>query len=90
LAAQTPAALAVILSDYWNVIGENTGLAVNQIAEQALVAPARCCLKDTGQASSATAVGEECQVSNLEERTVEKAFAFLPQLSLILRDRYGL
>ncbi len=90
LAAQTPDTLAAILSDYWEVVGENTGLAVNRIAEQALVAPARCCLKDTGQASSATATGEECQVSNLEESTVEKAFAFLPQLSLILRDRYGL
>jgi len=90
LAAQTPDTLAAILSDYWDVIGENTGLAVNEIAEQALVAPARCCLRDTSQASSATATGEECQVSNLEESTVEKAFAFLPQLSLILRDRYGL
>jgi hypothetical protein len=90
LGAQTPDALAAILSDYWKVIGQNTGLAVNQIAEQALVAPARCCLKDTGQATSATVVREECQVSNLEESTVEKAFALLPQLSLILRDRYGL
>ena len=90
LAAQTPDTLAAILSDYWELIGENTGLAVKQIAEQALVAPARCCLKDTGEAMSATALGEECQVTNLEERTIEKAFAFLPQLSLILRDRYGL
>jgi len=78
------------LSDYWEVSAQNTGLSLNQVAEQALVAPARCCLKDTGQVSAGTEVLKNRQVSNIEERLIEKAFAFLPELSRILRDKYGL
>jgi hypothetical protein len=55
---------------------------------QALVAPARCCLKDIGQISTADKKAGECQVSNVEEGIVEKAFAFLPELSRILKDKY--
>jgi len=90
LATQTPETLAAILSDYWEIISQNTGLSLNQTAEQALVAPARCCLKDIGQVSTATEVAGKCQVASIEERLVEKAFAFLPELSQILRDKYGL
>lgn len=89
LATQTPETLAAILSDYWYVISENTGLSLNQIAMQALVAPARCCLSDIGQVSTAARKASECQVSSSEERIVEKAFAFLPELSQILKDKYG-
>jgi hypothetical protein len=89
LAAQTPEALAAILSSYWEVISENTGLSSNQIAKQALLAPARCCLSDLGQVNSAGKTASECQVSSIEERLVERAFAFLPELSQILRDKYG-
>jgi hypothetical protein len=90
LATETPETLAVILSDYWKVISRNTGLSLNRIAEQALVAPARCCLKDIHQVSTATEVAGKCQVSNIEEGLVERAFAFLPELSQILKDKYGL
>jgi len=89
LATQTPETLAAILSDYWKVISESTGLSLNQIAMQALVAPARCCLSDIGQISTADKKASERQLSSTEERIVEKAFAFLPELSQILRDRYG-
>ena len=88
LATQTPEALAVILSDYWKVITENTDVSLHQIALQALVAPARCCLSDVGQVGITDKKASECQVSSPEERTVEKAFAFLPELSQILRDKY--
>ncbi len=90
LLTQTPATLAAILSNYWEVIAQNTGLSLNQVAEQALVAPARCCLKDTGQVSAGTEVAGKCQVSSIEEKLVEKAFAFLPEVSWILKDKYGL
>jgi hypothetical protein len=90
LATQTPETLAAILADYWEVISGSTGLSLNQIAMQALVAPARCCLKDIGQISTADKKAGECQISSTEERIVEKAFAFLPELSQILRDKYGL
>jgi hypothetical protein len=68
---------------------ENTGLPLKQIAMQALVAPARCCLSDIGQISAADKKAGECQISGTEESIVEKAFAFLPELSQILRDKYG-
>jgi hypothetical protein len=89
LATQTPERLAAILSDYWEIISESTGLSLNQIARQALVAPARCCLSDIGQTSTTDKKASECQVFSSEERIVEKAFAFLSELSQILRDKYG-
>jgi hypothetical protein len=90
LAMQTPETLAAILSDYWGVISESTGLSLDQVAMQALVAPARCCLTDIGQISTASKKVSECQLtSGSEERIVEKAFTFLPELSQILRDKYG-
>ena len=89
LAMQTPEALAATLSNYWEVISENTGLSLNQIAMQALVAPARCCLSDLGQVDTIGKTVSECQVSSIEEGLVEKAFAFLPKLSQILKGKYG-
>ena len=89
LATQTPETLAAILSSYWEVISENTALSLNQIAKQALVAPARCCLSDLGQVNTVGKTVSECQVSGIEEGLVEKAFAFLPELSQILREKYG-
>ncbi len=90
LATQTPETLAAILSDYWGVISESTGLSSSQIAVQALVAPARCCLSDAGQVNAVSETASECPVSSTEEGLVEKAFSFLPELSQILRDKYGI
>jgi len=94
LAKETPATLAKLLIDYWEVVSRNTDLSLKQIAEQALLAPARCCLKGIGQVDTAdeTAgqIAEKDQVSGIEERIVEKAFAFLPELSQILREKCGL
>jgi hypothetical protein len=90
LARQTPETLARILSNYWEVISESADLPLNQIAEQALVAPARCCLSDLGQVNTDGKTVRECQVSSIEEELVETAFAFLPELSQILKDKYGL
>jgi hypothetical protein len=85
LSVQTPKKMASILSDYWGVISENTGLTLRQIAEQALIAPARCCLRDV-----ATEPTGKCEISRAEEKIVEKAFAFLPEISQILRTEYHL
>ncbi len=89
LTTQTPETLAETLSEYWSVVLENTGLSLSEIAMQALVAPARCCLSDIGQSSVTDKKAGECQVSGSEEEIVEKAFAFLPELSQILKARYG-
>jgi hypothetical protein len=85
LSMQTPEKLASILSNYWEVISENTGLPSRQIAEQALVAPARCCLVDITINSS-----ERTKTSNIEERMVEKAFSFLSEISQILKEKFFL
>ena len=85
LEIQTPEKLASILSNYWGVISENTDLSLVKIAEQALVAPARCCLVDITIDSS-----ERTKTSNIEERIVEKAFSFLPEISQILKEKYEL
>ncbi len=85
LEIQTPEKLATILSAYWEVITENTDLSLEQIAEQALIAPARCCLVEL-----TIETVERSKTSNIEEKIVEKAFSFLPELSQILKKRYGL
>jgi len=94
LAKETPETLAKRLTEYWEVVSQNTNLPTKQIAEQALVAPARCCLKDIGQLGAddniSDQVAEKGQASNIEERIVEKAFTFLPQISQILRQKYYL
>jgi len=88
LAAQTPETLSGILSNYWEVISESTGLSLNQIARQALLAPARCCLSDLGQINTNGKTVSECQVASVEEGLVEKAFAFLSEVSQILKNKY--
>ncbi len=94
LDTETPETLAGRLIGYWEVVSQNTGLPPRQIAKQALVAPARCSLKNIGQVG---AIGETAgrmteggQVTSIEERLVEKAFIFLQELSPVLRDRYDL
>ena len=90
LAKETPETLTKLLIGYWETISQNTDLSLKQIAEQALVAPARCCLKDIGQDKEDTIEPEKqaCQLSSTEERNVSKAFAHLREISQVLRDRY--
>ena len=92
LAKEMPETLTKLLTDYWEVISQNTGLSLRQIAKQSLVAPARCCLKDIGQGKVAEGVLEPkkqvCQLSSIEEKNVGKAFAYLGEISQTLKDRY--
>ncbi len=94
LAKETPETLARLLSTYWEVVSLNTGLSARQIAEQALIAPARCCLKNVGRvgASDDRATGEAKASPALTsaEQLVERAFAYLETLSQILKDRFDL
>lgn len=90
LEKETPVTLASLLSSYWDVVSEHTGISPKQIAKQALVAPARCLLSDVGQLSREEKSTPGSQVGISEEKAVEKAFAFLSQLSQILRDKYRL
>jgi hypothetical protein len=94
LANETPERLSELLYNYWSIIADNTDIAVKQIAEQALIAPARCCLKNSGQvgASGERATKEEGNKNLLqpEERLVETAFAYLKVMSGILRKELSL
>jgi hypothetical protein len=94
LHGETPRSLAARLEDYWETISRNSGIPAKRVAEQSLLAPARCCLKNIGQVGAAE--GEACDVtggahdSTVEERLVEQAFSYLRELSLLLKERYGL
>ena len=94
LAKETPETLARLLSSYWEVVSLNTDLSAKQIAEQALIAPARCCLKNVGRvgASNNTTTCEARGSPDLtvEERLVAKAFGYLKELSEILKDKFDL
>jgi hypothetical protein len=94
LGGETPQTLARLLTGYWEAISESTGLEPKRIAQQALIAPARCCLKNIGQVGAVDEAvsqrAESPQISSIEERLVERAFAYLGMLSGILRDQFGL
>jgi len=94
LSQQTPEKLASQLAEYWEVVSLNTGLPVKQIAEHALIAPARCCLKNIGKVGASDEASAAKARTNpnatIEERLVEKAFGYLAKVSEILRDKCGL
>ncbi|MBA7699291.1 hypothetical protein ES703_107982 [subsurface metagenome] len=94
LSKETPETLAGLLSNYWEIVAENAGLSAGGIAEQALIAPARCCLKNVGRvgANDDTVAHETRGSSSLtvEEQLVERAFAYLGTLSEILKNRFDL
>ena len=87
LNAETPAGLMARLVGYWEKVAGETGIGLGTIARQALIAPARCCLKNTGQVDAEAT--QDCPLpGSTEERLVEKAFDYLRELSLSLRNRY--
>lgn len=94
LSKETPETLARLLASYWQVVSANTGLSTKQIAEQSLIAPARCCLKNIGRvgASEDKATCDTGESADLitEEQLVEKAFTYLGRLSQILKDKFSL
>jgi hypothetical protein len=94
LSEETPEKLAKLLLDYWKVVALNTDLSAKLIAEQALIAPARCCLKNAGQVGASNDIAASKNKANpnltVEERLVEGAFAYLKTLSEILRDKFDL
>jgi hypothetical protein len=94
LGLQTPQKLVELLVGYWKVITENSGLPLRTIARQALIAPARCCLKNIGQVGasddSKSAKTKAGLNLSLEESLVEQAFQYLGVISGILRNQFDL
>jgi len=94
LANETPERLSELLHDYWSIIAANTDITIKQIAEQALIAPARCCLKNSGQVGAndeqVTQGKSRNNLQKPEERLVETAFEYLKVMSGILRKEFRL
>ncbi len=94
LGLETPIKLVKRLYDYWQVVADNSDVKVNNIAEQALIAPARCCLKNIGEVGAsdekAKEQSNETYKLSVEEQVVEKAFGYLKIVSQILRKRFSL
>lgn len=94
LAGETPVSLAERLLDYWGIVSVNTDITIKEIAKQALIAPARCCLKNIGEVGAAgekssTADKNQCDLT-LEERVVELAFDNLGKISKIIMSELNL
>ena len=81
------------LLDYWGVVSANTDMSLKEVAEKALVAPARCCLKNIGGVGAvdenASRKAGDCPLQP-EERLVETAFSYLKEISQVLRDRFDI
>lgn len=93
LGMETPESLFRRLNDYWGIIAANTDITINQVARQALIAPARCCLKNIGRVGAANElIPISLRKSNfeLEVQLVENAFMYLKKLSRKLRDEFDL
>ncbi len=88
---ESPESLAKLTSDYWEAIALHGSMPVEQIAEQALLAPARCCVRDLVPEEDETA-GQDSRTCGipLEERNVNKAFAWLREISDVLKHKYHL
>jgi hypothetical protein len=91
---ETPERLSELLNRYWTIVAANTDITINQIAEQALISPARCCLKNCGQVGAsdeqrARYIKGSCLLQP-EEYLVETAFEYLKVISGILRKEFGL
>ena len=86
----TPQTLADVLSSYWETVSKNTSLDPRQIAAQALLAPARCCLRDIAEADATPGAPQTCGQPSVEEQIVETAYAYLKDISNIMRSRYQL
>lgn len=94
LGKETPETLAARLMTYWEKVTRGTGIEGKQIAEQALIAPARCCLKNIGQVGgmddTKSASAAMPITTTIEEVLVEKAFSYLPEISGIVKGKYGI
>ncbi len=91
LSQETPETIATLILGYWEIISQNSDLPMEQIARQALLAPAKCCVKSM-EFSDRDKKACETGSTNLitEEQSVEQAYTYLKTLSGMLRDKFGL
>ncbi|HJX12680.1 MAG TPA: hypothetical protein VJ377_04040 [Dehalococcoidales bacterium] len=89
---ESPEGLAGRLETYWEVVAANSDVTAAQVAAHALLAPARCCLKNIGAVGASGESGGNGATCDLkpEEKIVETAFDYLKEVSRILRKKFGL
>jgi len=93
LGPETPETLYRRLVSYWELTADNADISVEEIARQALIAPAKCCIKNAlsvEMGEGAQMVELSCPEPQLEESLVERAFTYLIKISAMLRDRFGI
>jgi hypothetical protein len=89
---ETPETLFRLLTGYWEVVSQNSRLSTKEIAGKALIAPARCCLKNlekVGARDDSSTGKISGNGGTSEEQVVVKAFDYLKKLSGLLRDNYS-
>jgi hypothetical protein len=91
LGEESPETLLRLLTGYWEVISQNSQVSIQQIARQALIAPARCCLKNVGKVGArndSVIYNTSGNGASSEEQVVEKAFKYMENLSVLLKDKF--
>lgn len=90
---ETPETLLSRLMNYWDVIVAHTDISLKQIAQKALLAPARCCIKSADIVRADGSVGkndtQERHIFSLEEGIVEQSFVYVRRMSEILKDKFN-
>ncbi len=91
---ETPESLTKRIDDTMQKVARQSGLDVVEIANNSLIAPARCCLKNVGKVGSVDDVDIPVRADGTamsdEEVLVETAFEYLKIVSANLREKYSL
>ncbi|MBT3363642.1 MAG: hypothetical protein HN929_07675 [Chloroflexi bacterium] len=90
---QSPDSVVKLLLNYWTVVADNADISIEQIARQSLLAPARCCLKNTGDVGSKSDQSKPAPKitdKTIEEDLVSRAFACLTSVSDILKKMFNI
>lgn len=87
---ETAYTLTARLLAIWRKVAEQSGIDLRGIAAQSLIAPARCCLKNTGRVGAADDVAPVASgppvLRSLEETLVAAAFADLAAVAVLAKD----
>ncbi len=90
---RTPEMLYNQLKGYWDVIAANSDISAEYVARQALIAPAKCCIKNAvmvDMSEEERKAAANCSDPKMEEGLVERAFSYLGVISEMLKERYKL
>lgn len=89
LTHETPRTLLKRILDYWHQISTYSGIPESKIAEQALIAPAKCCIKNLPANATPSLGRNSHQFIGHEETTVQLAFVYLKEISALLKTKFG-